>query len=89
MSELAKTHKIETNDEQRKVLLIYNPHSGNGMFTRYLDLIISKFQERGFLIRPVRGAGSEILDYVFSHIHDRFSLSAPLSLVLCACCITK
>lgn len=69
MSELGKTHKIETNNEQRKVLLIYNPNSGSGMFPRYLDLIISKFQDRGFLIRPVRGASGDILDYVFSHIH--------------------
>ena len=69
MVEAEKKYKLETTDEQRKVLLIYNPNSGNGMFPRYLDLIISKFQDKGFLIRPVRGASTDILDYVFSHIH--------------------
>lgn len=54
---------------RKKVLLIYNPYSGNGMFPKYLDLIIERFQEKGYVIRPVRGGAQGILDYVFSSMH--------------------
>ena len=66
----AEVEKILEYEERKKVLLIYNPKSGNGVFPNYLDLIIRRFQERGFLIRPIRGTEHRILDYAFSHIHQ-------------------
>jgi YegS/Rv2252/BmrU family lipid kinase len=33
-----------------KVLLIYNPNSGNRTFKNYLDTILYKFQEKGYLV---------------------------------------
>lgn len=50
---------------RKKVLLFYNPHSGNGMFKNNLDLIISRFQNAGFIVVPVRAAHGEVLDNVF------------------------
>lgn len=37
-----------------KALLIYNPNSGNRMFRNYLDNIIEKFQEKGYLVTTYR-----------------------------------
>lgn len=37
-----------------KVLLIYNPNSGNRTFRNHLDDIIEKFQGKGYLITPWR-----------------------------------
>ncbi len=53
----------------KKVLLVYNPFSGNGVFASHLDHIIERFQEAGFVVRPVRGAKSKALEYVFQTIH--------------------
>lgn len=33
-----------------KVLLIYNPNSGNRTFKNYLDIILEKFQEKGYVV---------------------------------------
>lgn len=49
-----------------KILLIYNPNAGNGMFKSNLDLIVEKFQEKGKLVVPVRGAVPALLDKVFA-----------------------
>ncbi|MBE5035196.1 YegS/Rv2252/BmrU family lipid kinase [Gallibacter intestinalis] len=43
-------------EKRQKVLLFYNPHSGNGMFKNNLDGIIDRFQESGFQVVPVRAA---------------------------------
>lgn len=48
-----------------KVLLIYNPNAGNGMFKSNLDLIMERFQSRGKLVVAIRGASPELLDKVF------------------------
>ncbi len=53
----------------KKVLLVYNPYSGNGVFASRLDHIIDRFQQAGNVVRPVRGAKSEALEYVFQTIH--------------------
>lgn len=50
---------------RKKVLLFYNPHSGNGMFKSNLDLIIGRFQNAGFIVVPVRAAHGDVLDNVF------------------------
>lgn len=43
-------------EKRQKVLLFYNPHSGNGMFKNNLDGIINRFQESNFQVVPVRVA---------------------------------
>ncbi|MEF9922016.1 MAG: YegS/Rv2252/BmrU family lipid kinase [Anaerovoracaceae bacterium] len=49
---------------KRKVILFYNPASGNGMFKNNLDYIIERFQLRDLLVIPVRAAhGHAIFDY--------------------------
>lgn len=42
--------------KREKVLLFYNPYSGNGMFKNNLDNIIERFQNSGFQVVPVRAA---------------------------------
>ncbi|QAT42404.1 YegS/Rv2252/BmrU family lipid kinase [Aminipila luticellarii] len=49
----------------KRVLLFYNPHSGNGMFKNNLDLIIDRFQIEGYIVEPVRAAHGETLDRIF------------------------
>lgn len=53
-----------------KVLLIYNPNAGNGMFKSNLDLIMERFQAKKKLVVAVRGAGPALLDYVFSRVGE-------------------
>ncbi len=53
---------------RNKVLLIYNPRSGNGMFKNNLDLIVRKFQSRGMIVMPVRADGSISIDQLLSEI---------------------
>lgn len=43
-------------EKRQKVLLFYNPHSGNGMFKNNLDGIIDRFQASNFQVVPVRAA---------------------------------
>lgn len=45
-----------TVTRRQKVLLFYNPNSGNGMFKNNLDGIIERFQNSGFQVVPVRAA---------------------------------
>ncbi len=37
-----------------KVLMFYNPYSGNGVFKNNLDRIIERYQEAGYTIIPIR-----------------------------------
>ena len=49
---------------QGKVLLVYNPKAGNGLFRISLDRIIGMFQGRNMLVVPVRADQSRLLDEV-------------------------
>ncbi len=49
----------------KKVILFYNPNSGNGMFKNHLDYIIGRYQKEGYLVVPIRAAhGHVIFDYL-------------------------
>lgn len=49
----------------KKVILFYNPNSGDGMLKHNLDHIISRYQKEGYLIVPIRAAdGNVIKDYL-------------------------
>ena len=48
----------------KKVILFYNPHSGNGMFKNNLDDIIAGFQEKNLMVVPLRASGDIIFDYL-------------------------
>lgn len=55
----------------KKVKFIYNPHSGHGEITNFLDLIIEKYQKKGYQIVPYRIDFSreiEITDDEYNHI---------------------
>ncbi|MDR1953268.1 MAG: YegS/Rv2252/BmrU family lipid kinase [Clostridiales Family XIII bacterium] len=49
-----------------KILLYYNPHSGNGVFRSNLDRVIEMFQRRHMIIIPVRADRWDVLDKLFS-----------------------
>lgn len=57
--------------KREKILLIYNPFAGNGMFKNKLDLIIEKVQERGYQVIPVRGTGKSILKQIMKEADSR------------------
>jgi len=56
------------NTDGKKVLLFYNPYSGNGLFKNYLDNIIEKFQQKGNQVIPVRAAEGSRLDTILDEI---------------------
>ncbi len=49
----------------KKVVLFYNPWSGNGMFKNHLDFIIKKFQENNNIVIPIRGGYENSLENLF------------------------
>lgn len=54
--------------EIKKVLLIYNPNSGNGLFKNNLDRILEMFQERRMLVIPVRTDDPNFMNTIMSEI---------------------
>ena len=56
---------------KKKVLLFYNPNSGNGLFKNSLDLVISKFQAKKILVVPVRAGKMDLLEPVFRNMDQR------------------
>ena len=46
----------------KRALFIYNPKSGNGNITRYIDMVIAKSEEKGFVVIPHRITNDEYLD---------------------------
>jgi YegS/Rv2252/BmrU family lipid kinase len=51
-----------------KVLLFYNPNAGSGLFKNNLDYIIEKFQEKEYIIVPVRAAKGDTLENLFKYM---------------------
>ena len=49
-------------EKREKILLFYNPYSGNGMFKNNLDTIIERFQDSGFQVVPVRAAKGNVIE---------------------------
>ena len=43
--------------QRKKVILFYNPQSGNGMFKNHLDYIIERYQDAGMRVIPIRAYG--------------------------------
>ncbi|MCR4601444.1 MAG: YegS/Rv2252/BmrU family lipid kinase [Clostridia bacterium] len=62
------------NGEQtkNKILLVYNPKSGNGLFKNNLDKIIRSFQDIGMMVQPVRADNSLKLEEVLSNLDDSY-----------------
>ncbi|NLY70823.1 MAG: YegS/Rv2252/BmrU family lipid kinase [Clostridiales bacterium] len=48
-----------------KILMIYNPTAGNGVFKANLDKVIDIFQREKKLLIPIRANSPEYLDFVF------------------------
>ncbi len=66
--------KDNSEVSRKKVLLFYNPHSGNGMFKNNLDLIIGRFQNAGHVVMPVRADQGNVIDNIFRFMdQDEFS----------------
>lgn len=51
-----------------KVILFYNPNSGNGLFKNNMDYIIDRFQTAGYQIVPIRAAKGMTIDKAFSEM---------------------
>jgi YegS/Rv2252/BmrU family lipid kinase len=49
----------------KKVLLFYNPHAGNDIFSNKLDLVVSEFQKKNQIVVPLRADGHDILERFF------------------------
>lgn len=45
----------------QKIILFYNPGSGNGLFKNNLDHIISRCQKEGYLLVPIRAAHGHVI----------------------------
>ncbi|MEG0919081.1 MAG: YegS/Rv2252/BmrU family lipid kinase [Anaerovoracaceae bacterium] len=57
---------------REKVLLFYNPHSGNGLFKNNLDRIIGRFQEQNFQVVPVRAAKGHAIEQALSEMDENY-----------------
>ncbi|MCQ2546787.1 MAG: YegS/Rv2252/BmrU family lipid kinase [Clostridia bacterium] len=53
-----------------KILLYYNPYSGNGMFKNNLDHIIDRCQDAGYQVMPVRVNKGKQIEKVLSNIDE-------------------
>lgn len=56
--------------KRKKVILAYNPKSGNGLFKNNLDTIVKAFQKKGYMIIPIRMDKKGILDEFFSKMNQ-------------------
>jgi len=45
----------------KKVILFYNPYSGDSMLRHNLDVIIARYQKAGYLIVPIRAAEEDVI----------------------------
>ncbi|MDR1797632.1 MAG: YegS/Rv2252/BmrU family lipid kinase [Clostridiales Family XIII bacterium] len=50
----------------KRVVLIYNPQAGNGIFTAHLDKVIARFADAGMLLIPIRLGGAFTLERVMT-----------------------
>ena len=55
---------------RKKVLLFYNPYSGNDMFRNNLDRIIERFQHEGMQVVPVRAAKGYAIEKALDEIRS-------------------
>ncbi|MBQ1396660.1 MAG: YegS/Rv2252/BmrU family lipid kinase [Eubacterium sp.] len=58
--------------KKRKVILFYNPHSGNGMFKNNLDAIIKRYQEADRIVIPIRASGTNAIDAYLSELPENY-----------------
>ena len=71
MHAVTEDRKIE-NIVRNKVLLIYNPNSGSGMFKSNLDMIVKRFQSKGMIVVPIRADGSVSIEQLLSEIDESY-----------------
>ena len=50
------------NGRLEKVIMLYNPTAGSGMFTSHLDDIIRRYEEAGKVVIPIRSFGDITID---------------------------
>ena len=58
------------NKKREKVLLFYNPNSGNGLFKNNLDTIIERFQGSNFQVVPVRAARGRTIEQALEEMNQ-------------------
>ncbi len=51
-----------------KVKLIYNAHTGQGIFPMYLDYVIQRFQEKGYEIEPFRTSTPDTIEGMMKNL---------------------
>ncbi|MEG0661900.1 MAG: YegS/Rv2252/BmrU family lipid kinase, partial [Anaerovoracaceae bacterium] len=55
--------------KRKKVLLFYNPYSGDGLFKNSLDMIIEKFQSKDLQVIPIRAAKGHVIKQVLDEMN--------------------
>ncbi len=56
--------------KSNKVLLIYNPYSGNGLFKSNIDKIIEMFQKKKMIVVPIRADKPAFMNEVFREVKN-------------------
>lgn len=56
----------------KKVKFIYNPFSGEGVVTKNLDIIINRYQAKGYTIIPFRISTEQSLKEAFFDIDSSY-----------------
>lgn len=57
-----------TDNKREKVLLFYNPNSGNGLFKNNIDAIVEKFQGANLQVVPVRAARGHAIEQAMAEM---------------------
>ncbi len=55
---------------RKKILLYYNPFSGNGMFKNNLDMVIERLQTKKYQVIPVRAARGKCIDTALTEMNQ-------------------
>ncbi|MDR3304517.1 MAG: YegS/Rv2252/BmrU family lipid kinase [Clostridiales Family XIII bacterium] len=55
----------------KRILLIYNPNAGNGVFTLHLDAVVAAFAEQGMILVPIRLGSPITLDQAMTKLPIR------------------
>ncbi len=61
---------MNINNEGKRVLLFYNPNSGNGYFSNNLDAIIRKFQAERLVTIPIRADIEGTIDLFLANMEQ-------------------
>lgn len=59
---------MQKKKEIDRILLFYNPHAGNGVFSANLDKVIEAFQRKKCVVMPLRADRKDLLERFFASV---------------------